>query len=135
MSAFEAPSTESLGEQVKEKVDFNVLLRNPNFDAEHCESSILFKIDQVELDNELERLKKKILRYELSIKDRPLEFVGYTNLRKTEEKLAENTDSRASNLNRNESDSKKSDSKKEDEPINRSNEYDLEILKRVIFKS
>jgi hypothetical protein len=137
MNELEAASTDSFASQAKEKVDLNILLRNPNFDAEHCESSILFKIDQTQLDSELERLKKKIQRYEISLKDRPLEFVGYTYLRKTqtenEEKQAEKeltTGSRVKNFDKSSSNLKpESEKQGEEGPIN---EYDLNILKRVI---
>jgi hypothetical protein len=156
MNELEELGTKSTANQ-RNKVTINDLLRNPNFEAEHCDSSILFKIDSAELETELERIKKKIQRYESVLKDRPIEFIGYASLKKNDEdkaakgetavdsekkELTGNATTSSEQLAKQKSAGEDAEEKKnqtanaddEQEPEEPTNNYDLNELKRVGYK-
>lgn len=143
---FESSSGFKQREKSNPKIDLNKIingldLEGDNF-SELCDSSVLFNIDTEELDRELNRVKKKLLKYEESLKTvdpfAPPNFVGYT---KPEEPPPPTTQGdkapEEAQINKTESD-KPVENETKDEKSNEANEtekpeekYDIELLKKV----
>ena len=92
MKARVTKSSGSFDKPSVKKADIQKIIKNPNFENELCDSSTLLRIDQTELEYELEKVKGKIKLYEENIRDYNLQtdslsyaFVGYANIKKKAE--------------------------------------------------
>jgi hypothetical protein len=107
-------TTSQILKNLLSKIPNDINTDNADGLSDLCDSTMLMNINQKELEEELEKIKKKVQLYEERLKDKPMEFAGYKYLNR-----AENLGLKLNiNLNNNELKNTDSTSFKQSEEVN-----------------